>query len=157
MLASQELAEDVAHDCFLGLIRNPKRFDPRRGSLRTYLYMAVRNLVFKQLRRKDFECPIEDAAFAIPATNEGEPLPHLLAQELSSEVRKAIMKIPPPQREALVLFEYEELSLAEIAAITASDISAVKSRLYRARECLRNEMAPYMNGGSKRQRRATKS
>jgi DNA-directed RNA polymerase sigma subunit (sigma70/sigma32) len=41
MLGSPEHAEDIAHDCFLGLIRNPGRFDPRRGTLRTYLYMDV--------------------------------------------------------------------------------------------------------------------
>ncbi len=152
MLGSPELAEDVAHDCFLALIRNPKRFDASRGSLRSYLFIAVRNLVYKRLRRRVFEFPVEDKDLAVPTRGESEPLPRLLDQELSFEVRKSIRKMPPLQREVLVLFEYEELSLAEIAAITASDLSAVKSRLHRAREWLRQEMAPYMNGGSRKQR-----
>ena len=43
LLGSVEAAEDVAHDCFLGLIKEPGRFDSSRASLRTYLYAAARN------------------------------------------------------------------------------------------------------------------
>ncbi|HKG16014.1 MAG TPA: sigma factor, partial [Pyrinomonadaceae bacterium] len=44
MLGSAALAEEVAHDCFLSLVRRPDAFDPSRAALRTYLYAAVRNL-----------------------------------------------------------------------------------------------------------------
>ena len=47
---SESAAEDLAHDCFLGLLRAPERFDPDRASLRTYLFAAVRNLALKRLR-----------------------------------------------------------------------------------------------------------
>jgi len=152
MLGSSEHAEDVAHDCFLGLIRNPKRFDPRRGSLRTYLYMAVRNMVYKRLRRSDLEQPVDEQVDKIPASGANEPLPRLLAQELRHEVRMSIGKMPPLQREVLVLFEYEDQSLAQIADITGTDIGAIKARLHRARERLRRDMAGYVNDGSRKQR-----
>ena len=69
------------------------------------------------------------------------PLGKLLDEELSAEVRKAVANLPALQREALILFEYEELSLAEIATIVGADVGAVKARLYRAREQLRRIFA----------------
>ena len=70
------------------------------------------------------------------------PLSKLLDEELSAEVRKAVADLPVLQREALILFEYEELSLAEIAAIVGADVGAVKARLHRARAQLRRMLAP---------------
>jgi RNA polymerase sigma-70 factor (ECF subfamily) len=59
-------------------------------------------------------------------------------------VREAVEALPPFQREAIVLFEYEEMSLAEIALITDADIGTIKSRLHRARERLRRSLTPWM-------------
>ena len=42
------------------------------------------------------------------------------------------------------MFEYEELTLAEIAAITGADVCTIKARLYRARQQLRKLLAPYL-------------
>jgi RNA polymerase sigma-70 factor (ECF subfamily) len=57
-------------------------------------------------------------------------------------VARAVVALPPFQREALILFEYEELSLEEIAAVAGIETSAVKARLHRARETLRRQLAP---------------
>ena len=72
------------------------------------------------------------------------PLHKLLDEELAVAVRRAIEELPPLQREALVLFEYEELPLAEIAAITGADVGTVKSRLHRARQSLKQKLLPYL-------------
>ena len=58
-------------------------------------------------------------------------------------MREAVLSLPPLQREALVLFEYEGLSLSEVAEIAGSDVGAIKARLYRAREGLRRSLRPY--------------
>jgi len=54
---SREMAEEITHDCFLSLIKEPRRFKTReqRASLRTYLCAAARNLAFKRLRRAGAE------------------------------------------------------------------------------------------------------
>ena len=52
------------------------------------------------------------------------------------------------QREALILFEYEELSLAEIALIVGADVGTVKARLHRARQRLRRSLAPYLRSST---------
>jgi RNA polymerase sigma-70 factor (ECF subfamily) len=75
-----------------------------------------------------------------------QPLRKLLDEELAAEVRRAVFSLAPLQREALVLFEYEGLSLNEIAEITGADVGAVKGRLFRARERLKSILRPYVTG-----------
>ena len=112
---SRETAEEITHDCFLSLIKQPQRFktDEQRASLRTYLCAAARNLAFKRLRRTGVEMAIDDSSDLLAAAASHEPLRLLLDEEVSEAVRRAIGELPPLQREALILFEYEELSLAE--------------------------------------------
>jgi RNA polymerase sigma-70 factor (ECF subfamily) len=69
----------------------------------------------------------------------------LLDEELATLVRDAVFSLPPLQREALILFEYEGLSLNEVAEIAGTDAGAIKARLYRAREGMRRMLRPYMN------------
>lgn len=143
MLGSAALAEEVTHDCFLSLVRRPDAFDPARASLRTYLYAAVRNLSAKHLRRHGGEFSVDDLEEE-PAEAEREgPLGRLLEAELGEEVRKAVVALPPLQREVVVLVEFEELSLAEAAEVVGADVGAVKSRLHRARRRLRRSLSFY--------------
>ncbi|HEX8143049.1 MAG TPA: sigma-70 family RNA polymerase sigma factor [Pyrinomonadaceae bacterium] len=145
------VAEDVTHDCFLSLIRAPARFDPARAALRTYLYAAARNLSLKHLRASGAQqVTIEDLSEEPSGPEAEQPLRQLLAEELSAEVRKAIASLPPLQREALILFEYEELTLAEIAEVIGADTGVVKSRLHRARRRLRELLAPYLSSDGQR-------
>ena len=148
LLGSIETAEDVTHDCFLSLIRRPDSFDPERASLRTYLFAAARNLAMKHFRRLGREESLDELAESQVASSKQEPLRHVLREELENQVRDAVLALPPLQREAVVLFEYEDLSLSEIAAITQSDVGAVKARLHRAREGLRRMLRPYLNVNS---------
>jgi len=145
LLDSVELAEDVTHDCFLSLIRQPGKFDPGRAALRTYLYAAARNLAMKYFRSQGRETALDDLSEHPMAPRRQEPLRRLLDEELVAKIREAISDLPPLQREALVLFEYEGLPLAEIAEVVGIDVGAVKSRLHRARGRLRNSLAPYLN------------
>jgi RNA polymerase sigma-70 factor (ECF subfamily) len=145
LLGSVEAAEDVAHDCFLSLIKDPGRFDPGRASLRTYLYAAARNLAAKRYNSFAREMGIEQ--LSQEPVDRHEPMAEVLGNELSEVVQRAIAELPPLQREALVLFEYEELSLAEIATIVGADANTVKARLFRAREKLRAGLNRYFRIG----------
>jgi RNA polymerase sigma-70 factor (ECF subfamily) len=145
LLGSAAQAEDATHDCFLGLLRNPRGFDSQRASLRTYLYAAARNLALKEYRSRKNDRPAMDDVEAEPP----QPLKRLLDEELASYVHEAIAGLEHLQREALVLFEYEELPLAEIAAIVGADVGTVKSRIWRARERLRKTLRPYFENRSR--------
>ena len=142
LLGSVEIAEDVTHDCFLSLIRKPENFRPERASLKTYLFAAARNLSLKHFRDQGREAGMDEVTQEPESPRRG-PLRRLLDEELAAHVRDAVLSLPPLQREALVLFEYEELSLNEVAEIAGTDVGAIKARLYRAREGLRRFLRPY--------------
>lgn len=139
MTGSAGTAEDLTHDCFIGLLT--PGFDPQRSSLKTYLYAAMRNLCRKHHRDTGSEDIVdaEESAVAPGA------LDSIIAAETAVAVRTAVEALPILQREVLVLFEYEELSMDEIATIAGIETGAVKSRLFRARESLRRMLAPKLN------------
>lgn len=147
MLGSAEAAEDVAHDCFLSLIKDPGRFDPEKASLRTYLYAAARNQAAKRYQTFRRESAIDELHSEPLMPDRYQPIRKLLDDELVGEVQEAIANLPPLQREALVLFEYEDLSLAEIGAIVGADSNTVKARLFRARDKLRARLDRYFRIG----------
>jgi len=147
LLGSVEAAEDIAHDCFLSLIKEPGRFDPERASLRTYMYAAARNLAAKRYNSFARETAIDAVADELHVAESQGPMAHVLDNELTGEVERAIASLPPLQREALVLFEYEDLSLAEIAAVVGAESNTVKARLFRAREKLRVRLDRYFRIG----------
>ena len=146
LLGSIEIAEDITHDCFLSLIRKPGNFHPGRASLRTYLFSAARNLALKQFRNQGKEATLDELVEEPQVPLRDQPLRRLLAEEVATRVREAINNLPPLQREAIVLFEYEGLPISEIAEIVGTDTGAVKARLYRARERLKTMLSPYLNG-----------
>lgn len=135
LTGSTAAAEDVVQECWMAVLRG--RFDGHRGAVRPYLFGVARNVAFARLRLNGREC--DDAA---DPEAPGGPLDDVLSMERSEAVARSIAALPPLQREAVVLFEYEEMSLEEIAAITGVDVGAVKARLHRAREALRRRLAP---------------
>jgi RNA polymerase sigma-70 factor (ECF subfamily) len=134
----------VTQECFLALVHGGA-FDSGRGTLRTYLFGIARNLLFRRLRisQRETDEPPETMA---PT----DVLRDLLAAERSAMVARAVSQLPALQREAIVLFTYEELSLEEIAEIAGADIGTVKSRLRRARQALQAALAPLLAQDSKR-------
>jgi RNA polymerase sigma-70 factor (ECF subfamily) len=134
-----DLAEDLTQECFLALVRAPERFNPDRGTLKTYLFAIARNLVLKNYRDRRTTEGIE--------SSESLSTDPRSTFEISSAVESAVAGLPHLQQEALILFQYEGLALEEIAKIVGSDVGTVKSRLHRARERLRRELAPFRNVG----------
>jgi len=136
MTGSVETAEDVTQECFLALMRGAA-FDERQSQLRTYLFGVARHLVFRRLRisGRETDEPTD-------ARDTADALGDLLSMERSEQVRHAVAGLPPLQREAIILFEYEDLPLESIAAITGVQVGAVKARLQRARESLRRQLSP---------------
>jgi RNA polymerase sigma-70 factor, ECF subfamily len=138
MCGSPAVAEDIAQEVFLTLLRQPGRFDPARGALRSFLLAVARNLVLKRWRDEhrwnELGDDLEDELTA----------PHidLESRETADAVSAAVASLPPLQREVLILAQYEEWSLEEIARAVDAEIGTVKSRLHRARENLRRMLAP---------------
>jgi RNA polymerase sigma-70 factor (ECF subfamily) len=139
MTGSRAAAEDVIQECFLALTRG-STFDSSRGSLQTYLFGMARHLVLRHLRISGREAE-ELAEAAAPL----DLLDGLLIAERSDLVRQAVASLSALQREAIILFEYEELSLENVATITGTNVGTIKARLCRARESLRRRLGPLLS------------
>jgi RNA polymerase sigma-70 factor (ECF subfamily) len=153
MTGSPEAAEDLIQECFVRVLRSAGRFDAGRGSLRVYLYATARNLAIKAAQKRPTgQNADEDTAVELLDGSLG-PEQLVLGVEASEVVKRAVGMLPTAQREALILVEYEDLSLEEAAKVLEIEIGAVKSRVHRARENLKRLLAPYfgrerMNDGS---------
>ena len=132
----------LPQECFVRLMVST-RFDEERGSLGLYLYGMMRNLVRQRQQASGREVEWRDEPKDDPMCTVPSPADPGASAELSAAVQAAISALPPLQREAIVLCEFEELSLDEAAAIVRTDIGTIKSRLHRAREGLRRRLAAY--------------
>jgi RNA polymerase sigma-70 factor, ECF subfamily len=146
VLGSAAQAEDVTQECFLSVLRRPEAFQAERASLRTYLYAITRHLSWQHLRRSGLETTVEELPEVACEDETAEPLRRILDGEAAEAVRRAVGSLPPLQREAIVLFEYQDMSLTEIAMVCETDVGTIKARLHRARERLRRELAPFLAG-----------
>jgi DNA-directed RNA polymerase specialized sigma24 family protein len=93
--------------------------------------MAItRNLYYQRCRtlcREEPSNQIVDPGYFVNIEHD------LIRGEIAAAVRSAVAALPLPQREAVFLFEFEGLSLAESAAILGIEANAMKARLHRAR------------------------
>ena len=141
LTGNADLAEDITQDCFLAILPEPHRWDSNRGDLKTYLFSIARNLAFKRYRDDHVNLYVEEDRAASIAD-------HRIDQELAVVVAQMVSQLPDPQREALILYEYEGFQLSEIARIVNADIGVVKSRQHRARERLKRSLVPYRKVGT---------
>lgn len=138
MTGSAHGADDIVQESFLALWRRRSAYDRDRGGLRAYLLGIARNLVLKRWRSDHPHGDLEEDSSTC------EPI-DLIGCERAEMVARAVQALPPLQREVLILAEYEELSLGEISVATASAVTAVKSRLHRARTNLRRVLRPLLD------------
>ena len=80
----------------------------------------------------------------MPAPVEFQPDRLLEQENLNRSVREAIDSLPDQQRAVILLNQYGELSYQEMAKMLDCSVSAVESRLFRAKENLRKILAPYI-------------
>lgn len=152
-LPDRSLAEDITQDVFLRAYRASKTFVPK-SKFSTWLYRITVNCCFsryKQLKREQ-EKFFSETGFR--NTDNGSPnpvnnIPSLspspadvaLQKEFHGEVQSALNTLPPDQRMALTLREYEGFSYKEIASISGCSVKAVERRIYRARQWLKEILA----------------
>jgi len=123
---SAEVAEDITHDCFLGLMRGSDR-QVCSTSFRIRLYSTARSLALERFR--DHRPTIREA---------NHETDH---QSSTLRMRNAIASMPFLEREVLILSQYEGLDLDQIATIVDANEKAVADRLKSAREHLRVALA----------------
>ncbi|WP_313706678.1 RNA polymerase sigma factor [Massilia sp.] len=141
---SADTAADIVQECFMGLLTGRFAFDALRGTLQHFLFGVARLLILKheEPRWREFPLPEPDADdagnAAEPACDAAGPLARVLADETAEEVRRALGRLAPHYRDAVILYELHDLSYLEIATICQVDIGTVRSRLARGRAALAN-------------------
>src|SRR5262252_73030 len=127
-LNSPKRAEDLAQETFLAVIRAASRYEPR-ALVRTYLYSIALKLVAAERRKLLTSSPLGQSA--PEPTSDGTP-------ERVLWVRQAMEKLDAPDREILMLREYEELSYSDIAELLRIPVNTVRFRLFRSRLALKS-------------------
>lgn len=136
MLGEPGEAEDAAQEAFLRAYSRLNSYDPTR-SFKTWLFSIANHHCIDRLRkRRLIWLSIEDEPLAPhPALREQSPGPEeaSVRREQSEAMQKHLAKLSPDDRQVIVMRYWSDLSYEEIADATKTTVSAVKSRLHRAR------------------------
>jgi RNA polymerase sigma-70 factor (ECF subfamily) len=143
MSGSLTVAEDVAQEVFLALLREECGFDPERGTLSGYLFGIARKLVLRNVERGrsviTLENDLDDSNLSELAVND-DPLVELTHREGIAALRRAVQALPRRYREVVVLCDLEEVDYADAAVALGCPIGTVRSRLHRARGLLLDKL-----------------
>ena len=152
MVGNEDDANDLAQETFVRVFRACGSYRANE-KFSTWLYTIAANLARNHFRWRarhpDVSLEAESGkseqtiGSALPA-KDAPPSEQALAAERAQAVRAAVGKLPEDMREAIVLCEWEELGVAEAAAILESTPKAVESRLYRARQLLRERLKTWL-------------
>lgn len=145
-LMNREEAEEVAQEIFLKVYLSFGSYQPKT-KLSTWLFKIVVNSCLNKLRdkKKSSTFQLEENLSASP---EDQPDRSLEKEELKRLVRDAINSLPENQRAVIMLNKYEGFSYQDVAKILDCSVSAVESRLFRAKESLKKKLAEHIKKDS---------
>lgn len=152
MLANEDDANDLSQETFVRVFRSKDSFQLNHR-FTTWLFTIAANLARNHIRWRtrhpnvslqsepdSDQTTLEDTL----ASNVPHAGDQTLAAERAAAVRRAVNQLPEDMREAIVLCEWEELSVAEAATVAGTTPKAIESRLYRARQILRAELRSWL-------------
>lgn len=141
MLGEPEAAEDAAQETFLRAFQHLGRYDPKRP-FATWLLSIAAHYCIDRLRRRRFstfsidEEDDDSPAFEIPDANAPNPERESVRREEKEKLHGVLASLDATDRAAIVMRYWNDASEAEIAESLGLTVSAVKSRLHRARLAL---------------------
>lgn len=149
---NHEDAVDLAQETFVRIYESRTHYEPR-GKFSTWLFTIAANLCHNHARWRARHptvslhaaadgsdgTPLEESLRAPGAT----PADNAESDDLASAVREYVQQLPHDLKTALLLSEYHELSHEQIARVLDCTPKAVEMRLYRARNLLRKDLAPW--------------
>jgi RNA polymerase sigma-70 factor (ECF subfamily) len=141
------VAEELLADTCERALRARRRFDPRRGSAKTWLYAIALNCLNDHVRRRAGEGRALERVAAGPSFGAGEPeeIDELAEGELEDVadrdlLNRSLAALSGEEREAISLRYGAELTVPEIAKLTGEPLTTIESRVYRALDKLREAM-----------------
>ena len=141
MLGDMAEAEDIAQEAFVRIWRTAAKWRPGEARFDTWLHRVTLNLCYDRLRLRRPSAELTpDLVDSGAAPDDG-----VRSGDIARTVELAIQRLPPRQKEAIVLCHYQELTNIEAAKVMETTVEALESLLARARRTLRATLAPYMN------------
>jgi RNA polymerase sigma-70 factor (ECF subfamily) len=135
LLGDRGLAEDLVQETFVRLWRSAPRFDPARGSVRTFLFMLARRAAVDLWRRRRGQPASVDAG--PEAAMDDDAFGELL---LGLDVRAALDELTANHREVLELHYHGGLTQQQISAQLGIPLGTVKTRTYHALRSLKGKL-----------------
>ncbi len=126
-----DFADDLVQETMVRAWNARARFRPDT-SMKAWTFVILRNVFLTEVRRNRFRGDYDEAAAErITAGNPGQEAPIHLA-----DLHRALLKLPPERREAVLLVGAGGFSYEEAAAITGCAVGTIKSRVARGRAAL---------------------
>jgi RNA polymerase sigma-70 factor (ECF subfamily) len=144
ILGEQGAAEDCIQEAFISIWRSGGKFEPTRGSVRSWTLSIVRNRAIDALRSKAGKAP--KMTFDDDQILESRPSGELteeeaMRHETATEVRGALSQLPGDQSKVIQLAYFGGFSQSEIAAMLNVPLGTVKGRMRLGLEKIRGELA----------------
>lgn len=138
LIRDEHEAEDITQEVFLAAFSHLASYNAKRASFQTWLFTVARNRCVNYLKRKR---PLIDGN-AIANRQRAANSDESARNEFWIRLDKELDALPIEQKTAFVLAEIVSLPYADIAQIEQTTLGTVKSRIYRAKQRLRDVMAP---------------
>ncbi len=135
---AQAQAEDIAQETFLRAWTHLHSFEPKRAQFGTWLFTIARNLACDALQASPLWHEIQGDETSEQACKHPGPAQTLERAQQHALLQSALRRLPMADRTALALVYVHELALADVARIEGASLAAIKTRLHRAREKLRD-------------------
>lgn len=129
VLGDDAAAEDVTQDVFVWLWERPDRFDPDRGSLRSFLAVVTRRRAIDWIRRHDADRRRADRVARDAPLVADDLADGVATRDDATQVRAAVAALPDDQREAVTLAFFGGQSYREVARSLGIPEGTAKSRL----------------------------
>jgi RNA polymerase sigma factor (sigma-70 family) len=131
MTQDRAVSEDLVQDVFLRILRYRQTYRPGT-SFRTWIYQIARNARLDHVRKSKPEAPLSSEPVApAPSSDSAQQKQEALL------LQRALMQLPEDKREILILSRFQELKYDEIGRLLGCEVGAVKVRVHRALQQLR--------------------
>ena len=138
----QAQAEDIAQETFLRAWTHWPDFQPERAQFATWLFTIARNRAYNVLQSASQQREITGQELPDLACPQSGPAQLLDRAQQQARLQNALRQLPMKERSALALVYVHELGLADVARIEGDSLPAIKTRLHRAKQRLRDLLQP---------------
>jgi RNA polymerase sigma-70 factor (ECF subfamily) len=141
ILRSADDARDVAQEVFLRVVERLDEYDAQHRFF-SWIYRIAVNESLNRLRRNEHEEPLDEDV-DLPGADSANPETQAGDAERSQQIQRALMTLSSNDRTVLTLRHFSDCSYQEIAQILDLDEKTVKSRLFEARQRLRDQLKDF--------------